>query len=46
MHLSVQRGLDTEGVIQGGLGVRRQAYAYQKKAFNSAKEMFSRQRKH
>jgi len=36
MLKSIEKGLDTEGVIEGGLGLRRQAWAYQKKAFNAA----------
>lgn len=36
MQASIERGLEKEGVIQGGLGVRRQAWAYHQKAFNSA----------
>ncbi len=36
MHQSVERGLETEGVIEGGLGLRRMAWAYQRKAYNAA----------
>ncbi|MBI2418913.1 MAG: L-serine ammonia-lyase [Ignavibacteriales bacterium] len=36
MKASIEKGLQEEGVIQGGLGVRRQAWAYHQKAFNSA----------
>ncbi len=36
MHQSIERGLEAEGVIEGGLGLRRQAWAYQRKAYNAA----------
>lgn len=36
MHQSIERGLEAEGVIPGGLGLRRQAWAYQRKAYNAA----------
>lgn len=36
MNQSIERGLEAEGVIAGGLGVRRQAWAYQRKAHNAA----------
>lgn len=36
MHQSIERGLETEGVIPGGLGLRRQAWSYQRKAYNAA----------
>ncbi|MCE1190034.1 MAG: L-serine ammonia-lyase [Ignavibacteria bacterium] len=36
MKASIERGLHAEGVIEGGLGIRRQAWAYHQKAFNSA----------
>jgi L-serine dehydratase len=36
MNKSIERGLEAEGVIAGGLGVRRQAWAYQRKAHNAA----------
>lgn len=36
MHQSIERGLEAEGVIAGGLGLRRQAWAYQRKAYNAA----------
>jgi len=36
MHQSIERGLEAEGVIAGGLGLRRQAWSYQRKAYNAA----------
>lgn len=39
MHRSIERGLEAEGVIEGGLGLRRQAWAYKQKAFNSASHL-------
>jgi len=36
MHQSIERGLEAEGVIAGGLGLRRMAWAYQRKAYNAA----------
>jgi L-serine dehydratase len=36
MHHCIERGLDAEGVIPGGLGLRRMAWSYQRKAYNAA----------
>ncbi len=42
MQDAIHRGLDTEGLLPGGLGVRRKAGDYLIHAFNSAQQLHSR----